>query len=49
MIHEDCEYYVAQNDMCLLYFHFGFFNVSQYKDCLEKEVYGGDLNEIGIE
>ena len=39
MIHEDCEYYVAQNDMCLLFFELGFHNVSQYKECLEKVIY----------
>ena len=41
-VHEDCEHYVEQNDMCLLYFHFGFFNVSQYNECLEKRCYGED-------
>ena len=41
-VHSDCEYYVEQNDMCLLFFQFGFHEVSQYKECLEKTVYGGD-------
>lgn len=37
--HSDCEYYVEQNDMCLLYFELGFHNISQYRECLEKEIY----------
>ena len=37
--HKDCEYYVEQNDMCLLYFELGFHNVSQYPECLTKEIY----------
>lgn len=40
--HEDCEHYVEQNDMCLLYFTFGYHNVSQYKECLEKQLYGDE-------
>lgn len=44
-VHEDCEYYVAQNDMCLLYFTFGFFNVSQYQECLEKTCYPEEEDE----
>lgn len=39
MIHKDCEYYVEQNDMCLLFFQFGFHEVSQYGECLEKVIY----------
>ena len=38
-VHEDCEHYVSMNDMCLLFFQFGFHNVSQYKECLEKKIY----------
>lgn len=41
MIHKDCDYYVPENDMCLLFFHFGFHEVSQYSECLEKEIYDG--------
>lgn len=37
--YKDCEYYVEQNDMCLLYYEFGFFNVSQYSECVESMVY----------
>lgn len=38
-IHSDCEYYVPENDMCLLYFELGFHNISQYNTCVEKEAY----------
>ena len=41
-VHKDCENYVAQNDMCLTYFHFGYFNISQYPECVEKEVFEDD-------
>ena len=41
--HSNCEYYVEQNDMCLLFFTFGFHNVSQYKECLEKQIYGEEV------
>jgi len=27
-VHKDCEHYVEQNDMCLLYYQLGFHNVS---------------------
>lgn len=39
MIHKDCEYYVEQNDMCLLFFQLGFPEVSQYNDCLNEVIY----------
>lgn len=39
-VHSDCQYYVFENDMCLLYFEFGFFDVSQYHTCLEEKIYG---------
>ena len=38
-VHSDCEYYVEQNDMCLLFFELGFHEVSQYKDCLKEVIY----------
>ena len=38
-VHSDCEYYVEQNDMCLLFFELGFHNISQYNTCVEKEAY----------
>jgi hypothetical protein len=41
--HSDCEYYVECNDMCLLYFELGFHNVSQYSECLEKKIWGEDV------
>ena len=41
-VHSDCEYYVEQNDMCLLFFQFGFHEVSQYNECLEKRIYGDE-------
>ena len=41
-VHNDCEYYVEQNDMCLLFFQFGFHEVSQYNECLEKRIYGDE-------
>jgi len=39
MIHKDCQYYVPENDMCLLFFQLGFFNISQYDKCLEELIY----------
>ena len=39
MIHSDCEYYVSENDMCLLFFELGFHNISEYNHCVEKEAY----------
>lgn len=39
-VHSECEYYVEQNDMCLLYFQFGFHEVSQYTQCLGETIYG---------
>ena len=38
-VHSDCEYYVEQNDMCLLFFELGFHEVSQYNDCLNEVIY----------
>ena len=38
-VHSDCQYYVEQNDMCLLFFELGFHEVSQYKECLEEVIY----------
>ena len=38
-VHIDCQYYVKENDMCLLFFQLGFHEVSQYNNCLEKEIY----------
>ena len=38
-VHCDCQYYVPENDMCLLFFQLGFFNVSQYKTCIEELIY----------
>lgn len=45
-VHEKCTNYVPENDMCLLYFTFGYHNVSQYKECLEKQLYGDDWDNI---
>ena len=39
MIHKDCEYYVEQNDMCLLFFELGFHEVSRYGACLKEVIY----------
>ena len=39
MIHSDCQYYVKENDMCLLFFELGFHNISEYNHCVEKEAY----------
>ena len=39
MPHKDCQYYVKENDMCLLFFQLGFFNISQYDKCLEELIY----------
>ena len=39
-IHKDCPNFVEQNDMCLSFFHFGYHNVSQYPECVGKEVFG---------
>ena len=41
-VHSDCEYDGEKNDMCLLFFQFGFHEVSQYKECLEKRIYGDE-------
>ena len=41
--HEGCEHYVPENDMCLLYFEFGYHEVSQYSECVGKEIFGEDL------
>ena len=38
-VHCDCQYYVTENDMCLLFFQLGFFNVSQYTTCIEELIY----------
>ena len=38
-VHDGCEFYVEQNDMCLLYFQFGFHEVSQYDKCLGEVIY----------
>ena len=38
-VHSDCEYYIKENDMCLLYFQLGFHNISQYNTYVEKEAY----------
>lgn len=37
--HSDCQYYVEQNDMCLLFFQFNYHNVSQYTECLKEVIY----------
>ena len=39
-VHTDCQHYVEQADMCLLYFQLGYFEVSQYKECLTKQISG---------
>jgi len=39
MPHKNCQYYVEQNDMCLLFFELGFHNVTQYKTCLKEVIY----------
>ena len=43
-IHKDCEHYVEQNDMCLLYYQLGFHNVSlNYpEDCVDHFAYADD-------
>ena len=38
-VHRDCQYYVEQNDMCLLFFELGFHEISQYNKCLEEVIY----------
>jgi len=40
-VHKGCEHYVAENDMCLLFFQLNFHNVSQFHECLEKVIYDG--------
>ena len=42
--HQDCEYYIKQNDGCLLYFELGASNVSQYGHCYKK-ILGWDDEE----
>ena len=39
MPHKNCQYYVEQNNMCLLFFELGFHEVSQYHDCLKEVIY----------
>ena len=43
-VHKDCEHYVEQNDMCLLFFQLGFHNVSQNYpgDCVDHFAYADD-------
>ena len=38
--HVECENYIPTYDMCLCYFELGYHNVSQYKECVEKLIYG---------
>ena len=40
-VHKDCEHYVKENDMCLLYFHFGFHEVSKNfpNECVDHFAY----------
>lgn len=38
-IHENCEYYIKQNDGGLLYYELGFFDVSQYETCIEDIIW----------
>lgn len=38
-VHEDCEYYVPENDMCLAYYQLGFFNISEYKECVKNKLW----------
>ena len=40
-IHKDCPKYVKENDMCLIYFQLGYFNVSENypEDCLDHIAY----------
>ena len=38
--HKECEYYMPQNDSCLNYCQLGAFNVSQYKCCYKKLIWG---------
>lgn len=39
-VHFKCENYIATYDMYLCYFELGYHNISQYKDCVEKQIYG---------
>ena len=41
-MHKDCEYYVEQNDMCLAYYQLGFFNISEYEECVKNRLWGSD-------
>lgn len=38
-IHDNCENYVKNKDMCLKFFKLGISNVSQYDTCAEKVVF----------
>lgn len=43
-IHKDCEHYVPENDMCLLYYQLGFFNVGKMypNDCVDHFAFADD-------
>ena len=38
-VHDNCQYYVKENDMCLLFFELGFHEVSRYETCLKEVIY----------
>ena len=44
-VHEDCEYYVPENDMCLAYYQLGFHNVSQYDKCVKTKLWGNNEDD----
>lgn len=43
-VHNDCEHYVKQNDMCLLFFELGYHNVSKNypNDCVDHFAFAED-------
>ena len=45
--HKGCEHYVPENDMCLLYFQLGFFEVGKnYPDeCVDHFAFAKDEDE----
>ena len=40
-IHKGCPHYVPENDMCLAYYHFGYFDMSKNypEDCVDHFVF----------
>ena len=43
-VHKDCEHYVKENDMCLLFYQLGFHNVSKNypNDCVDHFAFAED-------